>query len=212
MDVEKLKKMNQLAALLRKNRIVEDRMEAANMAGALAGDCQEIKDMFMITPDQKMVIKDDYERAHGHLEAGSHPAQPAKPALTEDRMLQVMQAFADQFVAAVNKLEAQMQAHEQVLKELRALKENAAHQPLATQQAATEGFISRPGVSSVHIAAAQPAASVSPSPVSSTEVPSSTQMAHIQNDAAKSTEHPRSGSYQPADVAIDKIFYFGTHK
>lgn len=206
MDVEKLKKMNQLAALLRKNHIVEDRMEAANMAGAMAGECQEIRDMFMITPDQKMVIKDDYERAH----SGSHHATSAelqKPGLTEDRMLQVLQNFANQFVTEVNKLEAQLHAQDAVLKELKQFKENVlSHQSSQTQQATTE--VVAPHVSSVHTAVDQSAASVAQQVTAA--VPSSSQMAQLQNDATKPVDHPRSGNYKPADVAIDKIFYFGT--
>lgn len=203
MDVEKLKKMNQLAALLRQNKLVEDRMEAAAMAGALAGEGQEIRDMFMITPDQKMVIKDDYVRTHDHTEA----QQPTKPGVTEERMLQVLQSFADQFVAAVNKLEAQMVVHEQLLREFKDFKDHAGQLQTTPVQHTTEGFTSQQPSAGVHTVAAQPATSVAPSPL---EVPSSTQMAKLQNEATK--DHPRSGSYKPADVAIDKIFYFGTNK
>ncbi|MFW5991527.1 MAG: hypothetical protein ACOCQX_04835 [Candidatus Nanoarchaeia archaeon] len=121
MDVEKLKKVNQLATTLREKGLADGREEAAMLAGRMNYEHGD-QGMEKIFSNEKTEVET------------SEPQQPEKQddkqAMDEKKMLNILQKFADQFSQEVNamndKIKQQQDAIEKMAHEIGRLKNQGA--------------------------------------------------------------------------------------
>jgi hypothetical protein len=185
MDVDKLKRMNVLADTLKHHGLAATREDAANLAGTLVGKEQ----------DDMGAIFECSAVPEVAVEAPEAQEIAAPQGIDEARFTQVMQSFANQFCAEINKLNEKIEQQDQQIRRFKSVLESQKPDVPPVSNAPVQNV--QPEVQeTVQAEAAQPVAQVeAPSP----------------QGAPKAQEsNPRTGGLSSDDVSIEKFFYFGT--
>ncbi len=206
MDVEKLKKMNQLAKTLRNQGFVANQDDAAKIAGQIVGRApeQEIANL-KITDDQKMVITDSdtgdvliKEGETKEEKPEQRHSQVVKDTYSKEEITNVLQKFADQFCTEINKITDKVVQQEKMLNEItNAL--NNLEKPTARSEDKPQTTLR------TNVPEEKRASAPEQKPVE--------QPKPVQQEAPKENgDSPRSGGYSSDDVSVEKFFYFGQKK
>ncbi len=182
MDVEKLKKVNNLARTLRQQGIVANQQDASHLAGQIAGNKpeQEITNV-NVEDNQKVVISDqdtgevlveEPEKEQKQTETNKEQ-QVDRDTYTKEEVVNVLQKFADQFVSEINKIQTAVEEQNKRIMSM----ENSVNN------------ISKPTVKE--------------------EEKPQTTLNTQQPEQKKEENNPRSGEFESDDVSVEKFFYFG---
>lgn len=183
MDVEKLKKVNQLATTLRDKGLADGREEAAMLAGRMNyGQGDSGMEGIFSEPKQEQKETPSEEK----IEPEQQPAQQ----MDEKKIINILQNFADQFSKEVNALSDKMREQEQAMQEMAAEIKRMKSQSMQGQQ--TLQTQQQPQQTQA-------------------ETQTQSQAQQTQSQPEQKQEKPRSGSYESDDVSIEKFFYFGTN-
>ncbi|MFW6013555.1 MAG: hypothetical protein ACOCZQ_00445 [Nanoarchaeota archaeon] len=114
MDIEKLKKVNHLATTLRSQGLVSGRDEAANLAGQMSWEEEDnvdhiFKDNDQPAPDRKCEMGDSQPEKQQEIKGNVY---------NEEKMIEVLQKFADQFNAEINKLNEKINEQEETIRQI----------------------------------------------------------------------------------------------
>jgi hypothetical protein len=199
MDVNKLRKINQLSATLRKHGLAANNEEAVQMAGDIEGPNrgQEFSDVIKQCDDMAKSEKSSYETER---EAKMMHMEERAKGFSEEQFINVMQKFADQFSEEINSMRKRMDMQENMIKQMS--KNNSTHmsarQEMTDEQAVKEIIAEHESPQTVVI---HEEPSEAHHEVHVAEAPS--------GRGAPAPRAPRSGNYKPNDVSIDKFFYYG---
>jgi len=185
MDVDKLKRMNVLAETLKVHGLAATREDAASLAGDMVGSPQEMPMVFMEQQEEEVNVPQ---------------AQPEQKEETfsGEQVKGILQNFADQFCSEINKMSTKLDEQAQVIAALQSRHEELAQKQEAPAQKPIEVSPEEQPVQELQQPDSQPVQQPAQQPV---------QQAAAQQEAAKPS--PRSGSYNPGDVSIEKFFYCG---
>ncbi len=209
MDIERLKKLNALAGELKHQGIASNHEDAAYLAVTMVGESEEqaLSDMH-INDDQSLIIrqiiKESPQIKHevqpveqvGKKEQTTIQSQTVasediakqiqqsmKNVMTRDETQAIMQSFATQIVGEFNALQQKIeQSNEQLAKLAQQLSKISLSQQRTTQEQI---------------------------PVQRTIQETQPTQPAAQPQSAGD---PRTGSFATNDVAIEKMFYFGTKR
>lgn len=202
MDIEKLKKVNQLATTLRQQGLAAGRDDAAKIAGEMnfSQDDEGLnKIMDTMSPGSEEIVINDAQAAPAQEAPAAPASQPAPtqgtPAVsvpqaapvqqvqgvTEEKFLSVLQDFADQFSAEVNKITQRVSRQEEMITNIQKALEVLAN-ATPSQQSAPQS---------------------SPAPAQQERQ----ETINVKEEEKKTP--PRSGNYDSDDVSIEDFFYYG---
>lgn len=176
MDIEKLKKVNQLATTLRNQGLASGRDDAAKLAGEMSWEQEDNVDHIFKENNQAEEIKSE-GRASSASEERKDEKEKAVP--DEHRMIEILQKFADQFNAEINRLNEKINEQEETIKQI--------SQKLVNMRVGEQGSSSE----------------------SVTESSNPQQQLNTEKQKGKQEEQPRSGDYNSEDVSIEDFFYYG---
>jgi hypothetical protein len=208
MDVNKLRKINQLSATLRKHGLAANNEEAVQMAGDIEGphNSQEFSDVIKQCDNMAKSEKASYEAEN---EAKMSRMEEKSKGFSEEQFIKVMQKFADQFSEEINNMRKRMDMQDNMIKQMSKSNSQSMqeHSPKHVQytneeQAVKEIIEERENESNQTVVIH--------------EEPSQIQVHHEMKApeshsgrGAPEPRTPRSGNYKPNDVSIDKFFYYG---
>lgn len=190
MDIEKLKKVNQLATTLRQQGLAVGRDDAAKIAGQMNFDQDDEglnKIMDTVSPGSEQIVINDGQAPQPQEQVSTPQAQAApqmQPGISEEKFLEVLQSFADQFSAEVNSITQRVNRQEEMISNIQKALEVLAN-ATPSQQAA-------------------PQAQSSPQQAAPQE---RQETINVKEEEKKTA--PRSGDYNSNDVSIEDFFYYG---
>ncbi|MBN2458094.1 hypothetical protein JXB31_03100 [Candidatus Woesearchaeota archaeon] len=208
MDVDKLKRVNQLSAVLRKHGLAACSSDAVELAGRISGKKEEVAFGSIIA---------GCEPAAAEEEKGSDEKMETKNTFTEEQIINILQKFADQFSDEIKSMKSKIQQQEDMIKQLTlhyctsnsktaeaaqsdeeiAVSEMIGETPEPVQAVTTIVQPQQQMAQTVLCNAPQPQPVAAPPP----------RMA--QQQPAQQPSNPRTGSFDSEDVSIEKFFYFG---
>lgn len=183
MDVARLQKVNELARTLRNQGFVANQEEASALATEIAGT-KEQADVFsgmQVNANQEMVLNQESLAVAG--DQMPKPAFNSHLYYTKQQVENVLQQFSNHVCTEVTALQEQVRSQNRMMSEMRMAMEHLK-KGAVIQRAPEE------------------------SPQATLNVENRAQEAMVENKPPVQ-ENPRSGGFSSADVAIDKIFYFG---
>ncbi|MGM5482786.1 MAG: hypothetical protein ACQESF_04960 [Nanobdellota archaeon] len=182
MDVEKLKKVNQLATTLRDKGLADGREEAAMLAGRMNYNGDSGMDRIFTGEESQ---KQEEPKAREVQESVIASAQE-KEGMDEKKIIGILQNFADQFSKEVNSMNDKIQQQEQIINRLQTqIKSMASQQNSQPMQQNTQQSQEN---NNNNTQATEP---------------------KENNQQRQESSQPRSGGYESDDVSIEKFFYYG---
>ena len=112
MDIEKLKKVNQLATTLRSQGLASGRDEAANLAGQMSWQEEDNVDHIFKEESQPEQISIGEEKMDEQNQVKK------EPVYDEQRMIEVFQKFADQFSSEIKKINEKVNEQEETIRQI----------------------------------------------------------------------------------------------
>jgi len=134
MDVDKLQKMNVLADTLKQHGLAATREDAANLAGSMVGTNEEqgLSRIF-VEPEQKVAIQQEENE-----ENDEDMKREEEQGFGESQVKNILQNFADQFCAEINKLNDKVAEQSEQIAKFEAVLNNLNSQPAPQQEPAPE--------------------------------------------------------------------------
>jgi hypothetical protein len=116
MDIEKLKKVNQLATTLRAQGLAVGRDDAVQLAGKLnlGIEDNDLSDIMNVRGDARMVTV----QQHAYMEEENMRRHEKKSELDEEKIMKILQSFADEVSKEVNMLNEKVQKQERAMNDL----------------------------------------------------------------------------------------------
>ncbi len=190
MNIEKLQKVNQLATTLRRQGLAAGRDDAAKLAGEMNWEKEDnVGHIFgNSNQEEKIVINGDNKQESQEGTGETSQTQEQKAVFDEEKIVSILQKFADQFSAEINRIDDKQKEQDEIL---RKLSENIVNM--------REGISAKENASSGQ---QQLNTQQTHSGQQSTQQPQ-------QKKQESSDEKPRSGGYGSDDVSIEKFFYYG---
>lgn len=226
MDMEKLRKINDLANTLREKGLTTSRCEAAHIAGNLAGTAeeQEFSNSISFKMDESSPLRDAATPMSGNRIEAAAQKQDMKNYVDEKRLINILQEFTGVFEKrnedSANELKAIINQQQERINELTSslqllakkqeeLKNNAAAlaaAPAPVVQAPPAQPMEEDSLVSELIGEVAP--TPAPMPVA-TPAPIAAAPAPAPVSEKKKSQAPRSSGVTSEDVDVQKFFYFG---
>jgi hypothetical protein len=205
MDVNKLRKINQLSATLRKHGLAANNEDAVHMAGQIEGNNnnQEFSDVIKQCDNMAKSEKTNYETER---EAKMNQIEEKIKGISEEQVINVMQKFADHFSEEINSMRKKMDMQESMIRQLSKNHSSQMQEyaPKHTERVSEEQAVKEIIAEKENESAETVVIHEEPHSVEQQQP----QVAH-SNRGAPAPRTLRTGSYVSNDVSIDKFFYYG---
>jgi hypothetical protein len=200
MDIEKLKKVNQLAVTLRQQGLAVGRDDAAKMASSMnLNYMDDDLNNIMNTVEKvnnKIVINDQEE------EPNIEQFKIQKEVMDEEKVIKILQTFADQFVTEVNNLNEKILDQNKVINDLTSYVEHLKKQNSYFENSLKN--MNNQNMSQSMNVMPQETITKPQQPIQENR-----NLNSFPKTEQKTSASPRSGNLNSNDVSIEKFFYFG---